>query len=190
MSSLFVSSHFFLNLCGCMDGIMVHMVTQNMLRTHEGIENFGFLKIRFVSGLDLIKCLKQIKLQRLLIPCAPISELPSNISNMDGIVHAYPLFAALVHSSGCTLRSPELRIRIRLFHTIGSESGFSEQSDPDPAFPNNRIRIRIFRTIGSGLCLSTQSLPIFFPSFIFINGCWSCNKVRISQIFWPAIINA
>ena len=37
-------------------------------------------EIRFVTALDLIKCLKQIKLQRLLLTCAPISELPSYLS--------------------------------------------------------------------------------------------------------------
>ena len=39
-------------------------------------------KIRFDPSLDLNKCLKQIKLQRLFLTCAPISELPSNISSM------------------------------------------------------------------------------------------------------------
>ena len=36
-------------------------------------------KIQFVTALDIIKCLKDIKWQRLLHMCAPISELPSNI---------------------------------------------------------------------------------------------------------------
>ena len=39
-------------------------------------------KNRFVTALDLIKCLKQIKLQILLLTCSPISELTSNISSM------------------------------------------------------------------------------------------------------------
>ena len=40
-------------------------------------------KINFATALDLIKCLKQReKKQRLLPTCAPISELPSNISTM------------------------------------------------------------------------------------------------------------
>ena len=39
-------------------------------------------KIRFVTALDLIKCLKQIKEQRLLLTCAPISILPFRVSTM------------------------------------------------------------------------------------------------------------
>ena len=45
------------------------MVTQNMLRREKG--SFQ-RKILFVPALDLTKCLT----------CAPISELPSNISTM------------------------------------------------------------------------------------------------------------
>ena len=37
-------------------------------------------KIRFVTALDLIKCLKQIKYQILLLACAPISKVPSQTS--------------------------------------------------------------------------------------------------------------
>ena len=64
------------------------MVTVNMLRTHEGNvylseEN----KIRFVTALDLIKCLKQDEYQRLPLTCAPISELPSNTSTVTRIVN-------------------------------------------------------------------------------------------------------
>ena len=55
------------------------MVTQNMLRTHGGkICLFGG-KIRFVTALDLIKFLEQIRQQRLLLTCATISELPYHI---------------------------------------------------------------------------------------------------------------
>ena len=39
-------------------------------------------KIKFKTTLDLIKGFKQIKYQRLILTCAPISELPSNISTM------------------------------------------------------------------------------------------------------------
>ena len=50
-------------------------------------ENRSFRKGKnpdFVTALDLIKCLKQVKYQRLLITCAPIgmSKLPSNISTI------------------------------------------------------------------------------------------------------------
>ena len=59
---------------------LYHMVTHDMLRTQEiGISE---KKIRFVTDVDLIKCLKQIKHQRLLLTCTPISELPSNIGSM------------------------------------------------------------------------------------------------------------
>ena len=50
------------------------MVAQNMLRTHEGNWALRRKKIRFMTALDLIKCLKQIKLQGLLLEFAPISE--------------------------------------------------------------------------------------------------------------------
>ena len=42
-------------------------------------------KIRHVAALDLIKCLQHMKWQRFLLTCAPISELPSNISTMAQI---------------------------------------------------------------------------------------------------------
>ena len=42
--------------------------------------------MRFVTALDLIKCLKQIKSQRLLRTCALISEIPYDISTMAGTV--------------------------------------------------------------------------------------------------------
>ena len=34
------------------------------------------------TALELFKCLKPIKIKTLLLPCAPISELPSNISSV------------------------------------------------------------------------------------------------------------
>ena len=44
------------------------MVTQNLLRTHEGKKrHFPREKIRFVPALELIKGLEQIKLKRLLL---------------------------------------------------------------------------------------------------------------------------
>ena len=42
-------------------------------------------KIRFVTALDLNKCLKLIKEQRLLLTCAHISELHSNKGIMSEI---------------------------------------------------------------------------------------------------------
>ena len=41
---------------------LYYMVTQNMVRTHEGKKDFSNLKkIRFVTVLELIECLKQLK---------------------------------------------------------------------------------------------------------------------------------
>ena len=59
------------------------MVTQNMLRTYEGKKKYFLYKIKFVAALDLIKCLKQIRQQRMLLNCTPASELPSNISTRE-----------------------------------------------------------------------------------------------------------
>ena len=39
-----------------------------------------------MTALDLIKCLKQIKRQILLLTCVPDSNLPSDISTMPGEV--------------------------------------------------------------------------------------------------------
>ena len=50
------------------------------MRTNEGKIFFEEKKKRFVTALDQITCLKQIKKHRLLLMCVPISELPSNIS--------------------------------------------------------------------------------------------------------------
>ena len=59
------------------------MVT--LLRTHE--RKFEKKKIRFVTALDLIKYLKQNKLKRFLLRCAPLSELPANILTMVEILN-------------------------------------------------------------------------------------------------------
>ena len=59
------------------------MLTQNMLRTYEGRKDFSReKKNRFATALALMKCLKQIKSQRLLLTCAPIFWIPSNISSI------------------------------------------------------------------------------------------------------------
>ena len=59
------------------------MITRNTLRTCEGNQVFSEEeKIRFVTALDLNKCLSQIRKQISLRTCAPISELPSNVSSM------------------------------------------------------------------------------------------------------------
>ena len=58
---------------------------------------FRIKSIRFVTALDLIKCLKHIKYLRLLLTCAPISELPSNESKpcivlVTGDIFSYIIF--------------------------------------------------------------------------------------------------
>ena len=53
------------------------MVTKNTLHTREKKRE----KVRFVTTLDLIKCLKQVG-QILLLTCAPISDLPANKSTI------------------------------------------------------------------------------------------------------------
>ena len=52
---------------------------------HAGkkISLFGEKKIWFVTTIDLIKCVEQIKQQIFLLTCAPISELPSDMSTMS-----------------------------------------------------------------------------------------------------------
>ena len=67
------------------------MVTRNILCTHEG------KKVRFVPVLVLMECLKQIKLQTLILTCAPISELPSNISTMvEGLSYKFKFTKKIV----------------------------------------------------------------------------------------------
>ena len=51
------------------------MVTQNTMRTCEG--KLGFFAVH------LNKCPAQVALPVSLYTCAPITELPSHISNMD-----------------------------------------------------------------------------------------------------------
>ena len=64
-------------------GSLYQMVDQNMIRTHEGKWVFSEgKKSRFVTALDLIKCLKEIKYQRFLLKYATISELPSETITM------------------------------------------------------------------------------------------------------------
>ena len=69
-----------------------------MLGTHEGNKVFSDKNIRFVTTLELIKCLKQVEGQRLRFTCAPVNELPSNISSM-GIGNGHNAF---LHFSFCS----------------------------------------------------------------------------------------
>ena len=63
------------------------------LRTHgahaqKKMGLFGEKKSICDYAADLIKCLMQIKQQGLLLMCAHISELPSNISTMQRGLHS------------------------------------------------------------------------------------------------------
>ena len=78
-------------------GYLYKMVTQNMLRTHEGIYVFSVNRSRFVTALNLINCLKQMKWQRLLLTCKPISGVPSSIYKY----HVMPIiYEWLIHKTG------------------------------------------------------------------------------------------
>ena len=61
----------------------LYQVTKNMFRTHEEKQVFSEKKIRFVTALDLIKCLKQIKQQKLLLTCTSIYQTPSYKSTLQ-----------------------------------------------------------------------------------------------------------
>ena len=57
------------------------MVTQyNVYASVKENESFLERNLRFVTTLELNKCLKQIRLSILLNTLTPISELPSNLS--------------------------------------------------------------------------------------------------------------
>ena len=58
------------------------MVAHFTLRTHEGKWVFSDKNTRFVTALDVIKCLEQVEYEILRLTCAPLNELPSNISTM------------------------------------------------------------------------------------------------------------
>ena len=58
---------------------MVPILDGNSERMYENMGVFLEKKNRFVTALDLIKCLNQMNSQILLLTCAPISELPSDI---------------------------------------------------------------------------------------------------------------
>ena len=68
-----------------------------MLRTNEGkLNGFSDKKNPICDhALDRNKCLKLIKLQTLLLSCAPISKLPSSTSTMVGLVLGVPRPPAL-----------------------------------------------------------------------------------------------
>ena len=59
------------------------MVTHYMLRTHDEKYVFSGKNTLFVPDLELIKSLIKVKKKRLLLTCAPIYEIPSNINTMN-----------------------------------------------------------------------------------------------------------
>ena len=60
--------------------------SEHVARLHDvGKQVSSKRKKRFVTGLDLIKCLIPIKEQILRLSCATISDLPSNASTMGNI---------------------------------------------------------------------------------------------------------
>ena len=65
------------------------MVTHYILRTHA--EKWVFLgeNTRFVTALDVIKCLEQVESDILRLSCASLNELPSNISTMGRDKYAH-----------------------------------------------------------------------------------------------------
>ena len=76
--------------------VLILNCTSEHVANQKKIDLFREKKIQFVTALDLIECLKQIKYQRLLLTYPPISELPPNISSMD--------YYRLVELSWCTSR--------------------------------------------------------------------------------------
>ena len=66
-----------------------------MLRTHEGKQVFSQeKKKRFLTALDLMRCLKQVK--KTDIASTPISEIPYDISNMSRPKSEYTLSLSLL----------------------------------------------------------------------------------------------
>ena len=54
--------------------------SEHIAITCEGKQDFSEIKFRFATDIDLIKCLKQIKLPISFHTCAPIFELLSNMA--------------------------------------------------------------------------------------------------------------
>ena len=59
------------------------MILNKLFRMFRKSLDCSMVLILNVAALDLIKCLKKIKLQILPLSCALISELPSDICTMD-----------------------------------------------------------------------------------------------------------
>ena len=55
-----------------------------------------------LTALDLIKCLKKIKQQRLLLTYASISELTSNVNTSLRVIRQYQLHISIMYSPRTT----------------------------------------------------------------------------------------
>ena len=58
------------------------MVPQNMLRTYGEEKVFSIEKFKFLTALDQFKCFKHIKLKGVILACAAISKILSNVRAM------------------------------------------------------------------------------------------------------------
>ena len=96
-----------------------------MLRTYEGNYVFSEKKIRFVSTLDLIECRKQIKLQKFLLKCAPISELPSNIANQDCLLEN--ILAHHTENRGKLKKNPSDKFKTAVYSGLAENPLWHEQ---------------------------------------------------------------
>ena len=54
-------------------------------------KHIGLLGETFVTFLDLIKCLKLVKEEWLILACPRISELPSNMCIVYTMIHSYKI---------------------------------------------------------------------------------------------------
>ena len=59
-------------------------------------------------------------------------------------------------------------IRIRFILVVGSGSGLSGWSDPDPVYLDGRIRIRFILMVGSGLSRRSEPDPVYLDGRIRI----------------------
>ena len=90
---------------GCLvdkvSGYLYEMVTQNMCARMKEKKSFRREKIIFVTALDLIMCLKQIKYERWLLTCVPISELRSHSQSYypSHSQHVFYKIQVVVHAS-------------------------------------------------------------------------------------------
>ena len=109
-----------------------------MFRTCEEKHDFSKNKFQICDCPRSKKCLKQIKLLISLHTCAPISELPSNISTMAWM-HT---FLSENNSNLIILEVCDYKGIHSIYFGCWSGSVSREKSDPDPTFKKNRIRIR------------------------------------------------